>query len=74
MLLSRFLYRLKTLIRRSRKENDLPEELQFHSQKEIEKSIVAGMTPEEARYAALRNFGGVDQIKEQCRDAITAIH
>ena len=29
---------------------------------------MAGMTPEEARYAALRSFGGVDQVKEQCRE------
>ena len=26
------------------------------------------MTPEEARYAALRELGGVEQIKEECRD------
>lgn len=26
------------------------------------------MTPEEARYATLRAFGGVEQVKEQCRD------
>src|SRR5690349_20963300 len=29
----------------------------------------SGMTPEEARYAALRSFGGVDQSKEECRSA-----
>jgi hypothetical protein len=27
------------------------------------------MTPEEARYAALRSFGGVDRVKEESRDA-----
>ena len=26
------------------------------------------MAPAEARYAALRRLGGVDQIKEDCRD------
>ena len=28
-----------------------------------------GMSREEARYAALRRFGGVEQVKEECRDA-----
>jgi len=64
----RFLHRLKASFRRGRAENDLTEELQFHLRNEIEKSIAAGMTPEAARYAALHSFGGVDQVKEQCRD------
>ncbi|PYV02449.1 MAG: hypothetical protein DMG10_14665, partial [Acidobacteria bacterium] len=37
-------------------------------EKQIEDNIKAGMTGEEARYAALRSFGGVEQIKEECRD------
>jgi len=49
-----------------RTENDLFEELQFHLEKEIEKNIAAGMNPEEARNAALRSFGGVEQVKERC--------
>jgi predicted permease len=65
---SKFLSHLKTLFRRGRLKDDVSEELQFHLQNQIEKNIAAGMTPEEARYAALRSFGGVDQIKEQCRD------
>src|SRR5258706_7816079 len=68
MSATRFLYRLKALFRRSRREDDLSEELRFHLQNEIEQNTRAGMTPEEARFAALRSFGGVDQTKEQCRD------
>lgn len=49
-------------------EDDLSEELQFHLQNEIQKNVAAGMTSEGARYAALRSFGGLDQVKEQCRD------
>jgi hypothetical protein len=49
-------------------EDDLSEELQFHLQNEIERNTKVGMTPEEARYAALRSFGGVEQIKDECRD------
>ena len=37
-------------------------------QNEIEKNIAAGLTPQDARYAALRSFGGIDQTKESCRD------
>jgi len=62
------LARLKALFHKGRMENDLSEELRFHLHNEIEKNIAAGMTPEEARYTALRSFGGVDQVKEKCRD------
>jgi predicted permease len=34
----------------------------------IEAKVEAGMPAEEARYAALREMGGVEQIKEECRD------
>src|SRR5262245_4447415 len=63
------LRRRQSLFRRDRIRDDLSEELQFHIDKEIEKNTAAGMTPEEARYAALRSFGGVEQVKEECRDA-----
>jgi len=59
---------LRTLFRQDRAESDLAEELQFHLQNEIQKNIAAGMSPEAARYTALRSFGGVDQVKEKCRD------
>ena len=63
----RLLPYLKALFRRGRIENDLSEELRFHLQRETERNIAAGMTPEKARYAALRSFGCVDQVKEECR-------
>jgi len=59
---------LRTLFRQHRAESDLADELQFHLQNEIQNNIAAGMTPEEGRYTALRIFGGVDQVKEECRD------
>ena len=60
--------RLLNLFRRNRLESGLSAELQFHLQNEIDKNIMAGMTREGARYAALRSFGGLDQVKEQCRE------
>ena len=64
----RILPHLRALFRGSRLEDEMDEELRFHLEKQIEDNIKAGMTPEEARYAALRTFGGVEQIKERCRD------
>jgi putative ABC transport system permease protein len=61
-------WRLRALFTRARMENDLDEEVRFHLEKEIEKNVANGMSPDEARYAALRKFGGVDQVKEQSRD------
>src|SRR2546427_4824242 len=63
------LFRICGVARRSQIEKDLADELKFHLETEIEKNVAAGMNPEEARYAALRLFGGVEQVKENCRDA-----
>jgi hypothetical protein len=59
---------LRFLYRRRQAEQQLHEELQFHLQRQIEQNLAAGMPPEEARYAALRLFGGVQQVTEECRD------
>jgi hypothetical protein len=42
--------------------------MRFHLEQQIEENIAAGMTPQEARRAATREFGGVEQVKEECRD------
>ncbi len=60
--------RLQSLFRKSRVEFELTDELRFHLEKLIEEKVVKGMTPEDARYSALRELGGVEQIKEECRD------
>ena len=43
-------------------------ELRFHVEMEIERNIERGMSPAEARFHALRDFGGVEKFKEECRD------
>ena len=48
------LLRLRFLFQTSQAEDELSKELQFHLQAEIEKNIAEGISPEEARYAALR--------------------
>jgi len=60
--------RLRSLFRRAQVEQELDEELRYHLERQIEEHIAKGMTPEEARYAALRAMGGVEQRKEECRD------
>ena len=60
--------RFRSLFLKSNVEQELAEELRFHLEKLIEQEVARGMTPEEAHYAALRELGGVEQIKEECRD------
>src|SRR5262245_9957115 len=60
--------RLRSLFRRRQVEQELNEEIRYHLERQIEEYIAKGMTPEEARYAALRAMGGVEQRKEECRD------
>lgn len=69
MSLSSLLRRWRALTRRDEMEQELDEEMRFHLDRDIEQNIKSGMTPEDARYAALKSFGGVDQSKEECRDA-----
>ena len=61
--------RFRSLFLKSSVEQELAEELRFHLEKLIEEKVAKGMTPEEARYAGLRDLGGAEQIKEECRDA-----
>ena len=60
--------RLRSIFRRRRADRELDEELQFHLEHKIEEGIAEGLTPEEARYRALRAMGGLDQRKEEMRD------
>jgi hypothetical protein len=60
--------RLRSLFRRPQAEQDLDEEMQYHLDMQIKENIQRGMIPSEARYAALRKFGGVDRVREECRD------
>jgi predicted permease len=56
------------LIRRARTEKQLDSELQFHLDKQFADYVATGMTQEEARRRARLEFGGLDQVKEECRD------
>ncbi len=60
--------RLKSILRRREVERELDEELQFHLDHKIEEGIQSGLSPEEARFRALRAMGGLEQKKEEMRD------
>src|SRR5213082_2107848 len=60
--------RLLGLVRKQRRETEMNAELQQHLDALTERNIAAGMSPKEARNAALREFGGVEQIKERARE------
>jgi putative ABC transport system permease protein len=68
-MLSKLSTRLRALLRKSEMERELDEELRYHIEQQTEQNIRLGMDPEEARYAAQKAFGGVEQAKERSRDA-----
>ena len=61
--------RLRSLFLREDVEQELSEELRFHLEEKTREYVAAGFTPTEARRKATREFGGVEQSKENCRDA-----
>lgn len=60
--------RLNSLLRRPAADGELDDEMRFHLEHEIASHMAAGLSPAEARRAALLKFGGLDQLKEECRD------
>src|SRR5215475_12259119 len=68
-MLSRLKTALRALLRRAQAERELDEELLHHIERQTEQNIRLGMNSEEARTAARRAFGGVEQAKERSRDA-----
>jgi putative ABC transport system permease protein len=60
--------RLRSLFRKDRVEQELADELRFQLERLMREKVGQGTTPHEARYAARRELGGVEQIKEECRD------
>ena len=54
--------------RRKRMMEDLDQDIREHIEMETQDNIGRGMSPEEARYAAVRKFGNVTRVKEQTRE------
>ena len=62
------LKRFLNLIRRRKLDAEMAEEMRLHVELQTERNIAAGMSPDDARYAALRQFGNVASIQEQVRE------
>ena len=61
--------RLLSLFKKKAMESELDEELHFHLDRQIAENVAGGMCPEAARRSALLEFGGIEQLKEDCREA-----
>jgi putative ABC transport system permease protein len=59
----------RDLIGRRQLERDLSDEIRFHFEQEVEKGIKSGLPHEEAERQARLAFGGIDEAKEECREA-----
>src|SRR5215207_8633546 len=68
-MLGRLWRRLRALLRRDSLDRELDAELRYHMERQVAEHVAGGMTAEEARRAALRDFGGVTLSQEQCREA-----
>jgi putative ABC transport system permease protein len=60
--------KITALFLKRKLEADMAEEMRLHLERRMEENIASGLSPQDARYAALRNFGGVDQVKELVRE------
>jgi putative ABC transport system permease protein len=60
---------LGRFFRKSKLERQLDSELRFHVEQQSADNIAAGMSPDEARGRALAQFGGLEYIKEETREA-----
>src|SRR5215475_9242249 len=66
-----YIHCLRGLFLKRKLEQELEDEIRAHLDMQIEDNLRLGMSPEEARYEALRKFGGVEQVKESYRDRIS---
>jgi len=63
---------LREPFRRESFEKEMDDELRLHHESLVRHHMQAGMARAEARRAARLAFGGIDQIKEDCRDTLDA--
>jgi predicted permease len=61
--------RLRALLLRSRENADLDDEIRFHLDEETRERLADGLSQNEARLAARRDFGNVTLVREASRDA-----
>jgi len=67
-VINRLLFRIQTWFGRKSKEEDLDEEVQSHLRMAAKEHVEYGESNEQARTAALREFGNVGLVKDAARD------
>jgi predicted permease len=60
---------MQSILRRSRIESEMDDELRFHREAYAEDLVRAGVPPAEAMRRARIEFGGVERVKEECRES-----
>jgi putative ABC transport system permease protein len=68
-MFSDLMFRLRALFRRKVVEAEMDEELRSHFEKQVEKLVASGLSRKDAARRARLEFGGHEQLKEECRDA-----
>src|SRR5580658_10081898 len=68
--LVKFAKKLLILFRRGRFHSELDEEMAFHRAQVEQELVDGGMTPESARYAAMRQFGNAMRLREQSHETV----
>src|SRR5437773_9926172 len=61
--------RLRSLFRWMQADQEVDDELRDHLERRTEEYVAKGMTQQEARRRARLDLGGVEKVKEECRDA-----
>jgi hypothetical protein len=61
--------RLRSLFRSAQAERELDDELRDHLERKTQEYVAKGRAPEEARRRARLDLGGLEKVKEECRDA-----
>jgi predicted permease len=62
------IHRFRSLFHRFRADADLQREIEIHFEQLVKEATASGMSESEARMMARREFGPVEQTKEECRD------
>src|ERR1700722_595099 len=68
-MLDDLFFRVRSLVRREAGESEMEDALGFHWERQIEKHVKTGIDRDEALRRVRMEFGGLEQVKEDCRDA-----
>ncbi len=68
-MLDDLFFRVRSLFRRETVESEMEDELGFHWERQVEKHMKTGIDRDEALRRVRMEFGGLEQVKEDCRDA-----